>query len=125
MKLIVIDLLVKNENKIIAVTTLTILVISFLYTSNVFAEGNGIIQIQIQGPKIGDNLKISAYTFQNSWEWNDTFTIDNTFVKQVDKVSEDDIVNVCVKDLKEGKESCSSGTFNNNSIVNINIKIGN
>jgi hypothetical protein len=114
----------KNENKVIAVTTLTILAISFLYTSNVFAQGNGVIQIQIQGPKIGDNLKISAYTFQNSWEWNDTFTIDNTFVKQVDKVSDGDIVNVCVKDLKEGKEGCSSGTFNSNSIANINIEVG-
>ena len=114
----------KNENKVIAITTLTILTTSFLYTSNVFAEGNGIIQIQIQGPKIGDNLQISAYTFQNSWEWNDIFTIDNTFVKHVDKVSGGEIVNVCVKDLKEGKEGCSSGTFNSNSIVNINIKIG-
>jgi len=114
----------KNENKVIAVTTLTILAISFLYTSNGFAQGNGVIQIQIQGPKIGDNLKISAYTFQNSWEWNDTFTIDNTFVKQVDKVSDGDIVNVCVKDLKEEKEGCSSGTFNSNSIANINIEVG-
>ena len=61
MKLIVIDLLMKNENKIITVTTLTILAISFLYTSNVFAEGNGVIQIQIQGPKIGDNLQIDVF----------------------------------------------------------------
>ena len=29
------------------------------------------------------------------------------------------------KDLKEGKESCSSGTFNNNNIVNININFDN
>ena len=111
----------KNENKVIVLTTITILAISFLYISKVFAEGNGVIQIQLQGPKIGDNMEISAYTFQNSWKWNDTFTIDNTFVKHVNKVSEGDIINVCVKDLKEGKESCSSGTFNNNNIVNINI----
>jgi hypothetical protein len=113
----------KNKNKAIVIT-LTILTTSFLYTSNVFAEGNGDIQIQIQGPKIGDNLKISAYTFQNSWEWNDTFTIDNTFIKQVYKVTDGDIVNVCVKDLKEDKEGCSSGTFDSNNIANINIKVG-
>ena len=115
----------KNENKVIVLTTITILAISFLYISNVFAEGNGVIQIQLQGPKIGDNMEISAYTFQNSWKWNDTFTIDNTFVNHVNKVSEGDIVNVCVKDLKEGKESCSSGTFNSNNIVNININFDN
>jgi len=114
----------KNENKVIAITTITILSLSLLYTSNVFAEENGVIQIQMQGAKIGDNMEISAYTFQNSWKWNYTFTIDRTFVKQVDKVSEGDIVNVCVKDLKGGKESCSSGTFNSNIIVNINIKFG-
>ena len=114
----------KNENKVIVLTTITILAISFLYISKVFAEGNGVIQIQLQGPKIGDNMEISAYTFQNSWKWNYTFTIDRTFVKQVDKVSEGDIVNVCAKDLKGGKESCSSGTFNSNIIVNINIKFG-
>ena len=43
----------------------------------------------------------------------------------MNKVSEGDIINVCVKDLKEGKESCSSGTFNNNNIVNININFDN
>ncbi|HET8793566.1 MAG TPA: hypothetical protein VFM31_07215, partial [Nitrososphaeraceae archaeon] len=68
----------KNENKVIAITTITILSLSLLYTSNVFAEENGVIQIQMQGAKIGDNMEISAYTFQNSWKWNYTFTIDST-----------------------------------------------
>jgi hypothetical protein len=114
----------KNGNKVIVVATITILAISFLFSSGVFAEENGVIQIQIQGARIGDNLKISAYTFQNSWEWNDTFTIDNTFVKQVNGVSSGDIINVCVINLKDGKEGCSSSTFNSNRIVKINIDIG-
>ena len=54
----------KSGNKVVVVAAITILaIISFLLPSNVFAE-NGVIQIQIQGAGIGDNLKISAYTFQ-------------------------------------------------------------
>ena len=115
----------KNGNKVIVVTTITILAISFLFPSGVFAaEENRVIQIQIHGVRIGDNLKISAYTFQNSWEWNYTLTIDNTFVKKLNGVSIGEIVNVCVINLKEGKEGCSSGTFNSNHIVKIDIDIG-
>ena len=114
----------KSGNKVIVVATITILaIILFLLPSNVFAEENGVIQIQIRGAGIGDNLKISAYTFQNSWEWNDTFTIGDNLVKQVNGVSSGDIINVCVINLKDGKEDCSSGTFNSNGIVEINIDI--
>ena len=115
----------KSGNKVIVVATITILaIILFLLPSNVFAEENGVIQIQIRGAGIGDNLKISAYTFQNSWEWNDTFTIGDNLVKQVNGVSNGDILNVCIINLKDGKEGCSSGTFNSNRIVKINIDIG-
>jgi hypothetical protein len=112
----------KSSQKIIVVTTITILAISFLLSSIVFGE-NGIIQIQLQGAGIGDNLKISAYTFQNSWEWNDTFTISNNLVKQVDDVSIGDVLNLCLINLKEVKEGCSSGTFNSDGIVKINIDL--
>ena len=114
----------KSGHKVIVVATITILAISFLLSSNVFAEENGVIQIQIRGAGIGDNLKISAYTVQNSWEWNDHFTIGDNLVKQVNGVSSGDIINVCVINLKDGKEDCSSGTFNSNGIVKINIDIG-
>ena len=115
----------KSGHKVIVVATITILAISFLLPSNVFAEENGVIQIQIRGAGIGDNLKISAYTFQNSWEWNDTFTIGDNLVKQVNGVSSGDIINVCIINLKDEREGCSSGTFNSNSIVKINIDLGN
>jgi hypothetical protein len=113
----------KNNHKVIVVTTITILLISFLLPSGVFAE-NGIIQIQIRGAEIGDHLKISAYTVQHSWEWNDRFTIGDNLVKQVNGVSSGDILNLCIINLKDGKEDCSSGTFNSNGIVKINIDIG-
>jgi hypothetical protein len=113
----------KNRSqKIIVVTTITILAIPFLFSSIVFAE-NGVIQLQIRGAGIGDNLKISAYTFQNSWEWNDTFTISNNLVKQVDEVSIGGVLNLCVINLQEVKEGCSSGTFNSDGIVKINIDL--
>ena len=112
----------KSGHKVIVVATITILVISFLLPSDVFAE-NGVIQIQIRGAGIGDNLKISAYTAQNSWEWNDTFNIGDNLIKQVNEVSNGDIINVCVIKLKDGKEGCSSGTFNSNRIVKINIDV--
>ena len=115
----------KSGHKVIVVATITILAISFLLSSNVFAEENGVIQIQIRGAGIGDNLKISAYTFQNSWEWNDTFTIGDNLVKQVNGVSSGDIINVCIINLKDEREGCSSGTFNSNRIVKINIDLGN
>ena len=115
----------KSDHKVIVVTTITILTISFLLPSNVFAEEKGVIQIQIRGAGIGDNLEISAYTFQNSWEWNDTFTIDENLVKQVNGVSSGDIINVCIINLKDEREGCSSGTFNSNLIVKINIDLGN
>ena len=115
----------KSGHKVIVVATITILAISFLLSSNVFAEENGVIQIQIRGAGIGDNLKISAYTFQNSWEWNDTFTIGDNLVKQVNGVSSGDIINVCIINLKDEREGCSSGTFNSNGIVKINIDLGN
>jgi hypothetical protein len=115
----------KSDHKVIVVATITILAISFLLTSNVFAEENGVIQIQTRGAGIGDNLKISAYTFQNSWEWNDTFTIGDNLVKQVNGVSSGDIINVCIINLKDEREGCSSGTFNSNRIVKINIDLGN
>ena len=114
----------KSGHKVIVVATITILaIILFLLPSDVFAEENGVIHIEIQGAGIGDNLKISAYTFQDSWEWNDTFTIGDNLVKQVNGVSSEDILNVCVINLKDGKEGCSSGTFNSNRIIKINIDI--
>jgi len=115
--------MMKSGHKVIVVATITILVISFLLPSAVFAE-NGVIQIQIRGAGIGDNLKISAYTAQNSWEWNDTFNIGDNLIKQVNEVSTGDIINVCVIKLKDGREDCSSGTFNSNGIVKINIDVG-
>ena len=116
----------KSGNKVIVVATIKILaIISFLLPSSVFAEENGFIQIQIRGAGIRDNLKISAYTFQNSWEWNDTFTIVDNLVKQVNEVSSGDIINVCIINLKDEREGCSSGTFNSNRIVKINIDLGN
>jgi hypothetical protein len=117
-------LMKRNGKKLIVIAIIAILSISLLFPSSVFAEENGVIQIQIHGSEIGDNLKISAYTFQNSWEWNYTLTIDNTFVKKLNGVSIGEIVNVCVINLKEGKEGCSSGTFNSNHIVKIDIDIG-
>jgi hypothetical protein len=113
----------KNGHIVIVVTTITILVILLLLPSSLFAE-DGVIQIQIRGVEIGDNLKISAYTVQDSWEWRDSFTIGDNLVKEVNGVSNGDIINVCVINLKDGKEDCDSGTFNSNGIVEINVDVG-
>ena len=112
----------KNSHTVIVVTTITILVM-LLLPSSLFAE-DGVIQIQIRGAGIGDNLKISAYTVQDSWEWRDSFTIGDNLVKQVNGVSNGDIINVCVINLKDGKEDCDAGTFNSNGIVEMNIDVG-
>ena len=109
----------KNSHTVIVVTTITILVM-LLLPSSLFAE-DGVIQIQIRGAGIGDNLKISAYTVQDSWEWRDSFTIGDNLVKQVNGASNGDIINV---NLKDGKEDCDSGTFNSNGIVEMNIDVG-
>ena len=114
----------KNGHTVIIVTTITIPLILLFLPSNVFAD-KGVIQIQIRGAGIGDNLKISAYTVQNAWEWNDTFTIGDNLVKQVNGVSSGEIINVCIINLKDEREGCSSGTFNSNGIVKINIDLGN
>jgi hypothetical protein len=113
----------KSYHKVIVVVTITILVTSVLLPTSVFAE-NGVIQIQIRGAGVGDNLKISAYTDRDSWEWRDSFTIGDNLVKQVNGVSIGDIINVCVINLKDGREDCDSGTFNNNGNVKINIDVG-
>ena len=113
----------KSDHKVIVVATITILVTLVLFPSNVFAE-NGVIQIQIRGAGVGDNLKISAYTDQNSWEWRDSFTIGDNLVKQVNGVSTGDIINVCIINFKDGREDCDSGTFNSNGSVEINIDVG-
>ena len=112
----------KSDHKVIVVATITILVTSVLPDS-VFAE-NGVIQIQILCAGLGDNLKISAYTDRDSWEWRDSFTIGDNIVKQVNGVSIGDIINVCVINFKDGREDCDSGTFNNNGSVEINIDVG-
>ena len=113
----------KNYLKVIVVATITIVVTSILLPTNVLAE-NGVIQIQIRGAGVGDNLKISAYTERDSWEWRDSFTIGDNLVKQVNGVSIGDIINVCVINFKDGREDCDSGTFNNNGSVEINIDVG-
>jgi hypothetical protein len=113
----------KRGHKVIIVATITILVTSVLLPSIVFAE-NGVIQIQIRGAGVGDNLKISAYTDRDSWEWRDSFTIGDNLVKQVDGVSTGDIINVCIINFKDGREDCDSGTFNSNGNVEINIDVG-
>ena len=113
----------KSDHKVIVVTTITILVTSVLLPDSVFAE-NGVIQIQILGAGVGDNLKISAYTDRDSWEWRDSFTIGDNLVKEVNGVSIGDIINVCVINFKDGREDCDSGTFNNNGSVEINIDVG-
>ena len=113
----------KSDHKVIVVATITILVTLVLFPSNVFAE-NGVIQIQIRGAGVGDNLKISAYTDRDSWEWRDSFTIGDNLVKQVNGVSTGDIINVCIINFKDGKEDCDSGTFNSNDSVEINIDVG-
>jgi hypothetical protein len=113
----------KSYHKVIVVETITILITSVLLPTSVFAE-NGVIQIQIRGAGVGDNLKISAYTDRDSWEWRDSFTIGDNLVKQVNGVSIGDIINVCVINLKDGREDCDSGTFNNNGNVKINIDVG-
>jgi len=113
----------ESDHKVIVVATITILVTSVLLPDSVFAE-NGVIQIQILGAGIGDNLKISAYTDRDSWEWRDSFTIGDNLVKQVNGVSIGDIINVCVINFKDGREDCDSGTFNNNGSVEINIDVG-
>ena len=110
-----------HEGRVIATTTLLITLILFPYT--VFAE-NGIIQIQIHGAGIGDNLKISAHTDRGSWEWNNTFTIGDNLVKQVNGTSSGDRINVCVINLNDGKEGCNSGTFNSDGSVEVNIDVG-
>ena len=112
----------KSDHKVIVVARITILVTSVLLPASVFAE-NGVIQIQILGAGIGDNLKISAYTDRDSWEWRDSFTIGDNLVKQVNGVSIGDIINVCVINFKDGREDCDSGTFNNNGSVEINIDV--
>jgi len=71
-----------------------------------------------------NDLKISAHTDRDSWEWNDTFTIGDNIVKQVNGISSGDIINVCIINLNDGKESCSSGTFNSNGSVEVNIDVG-
>ena len=113
----------KSDHKVIVLATITILLTLVLFPSNIFAE-NGIIQIQIRGAGVGDNLKISAYTDQNSWEWRDSFTIGDNLVKQVNGVSTGDIINVCIINFKNGREDCDSGTFNSNGSVEINIDVG-
>ena len=113
----------KSDHKVIVVATITILVTLVLFPSNVFAE-NGVIQIQIRGAGVGDNLKISGYTDRDSWEWRDSFTIGDNLVKQVNGVSTGDIINVCIINFKDGKEDCDSGTFNSNDSVEINIDVG-
>ena len=113
----------KSDHKVIVVATIAILVTSVLLPDSVFAE-NGVIQIQILGAGVGDNLKISAYTDRDSWEWRDSFTIGDNLVKQVNGVSIGDIINVCVINFKDGREDCDSGTFNNNGSVEINIDVG-
>src|SRR5688572_5597885 len=113
----------KSDHKVIVLTTITILLTLVLFPSNTFAE-NGVIQIQIRGAGVGDNLKISAYTDQNSWEWRDSFTIGDNLVKQVNGVSTGDIINVCIINFKDGREDCDSGTFNSNGSVEINIDVG-
>jgi len=113
----------ESDHKVIVVATITILVTSVLLPDSVFAE-NGVIQIQILGAGIGDNLKISTYTDRDSWEWRDSFTIGDNLVKQVNGVSIGDIINVCVINFKDGREDCDSGTFNNNGSVEINIDVG-
>ena len=113
----------KSDHKVIVVARITILVTSVLLPVSVFAE-NGVIQIQILGAGVGDNLKISAYTDRDSWEWRDSFTIGDNLVKQVNGVSIGDIINVCVINFKDGREDCDSGTFNNNGSVEINIDVG-
>jgi hypothetical protein len=107
-----------HEGRVIATTTLLITLI--LFPCTVFAE-NGIIQIQIHGAGIGDNFKISAHTYRGTWEWNDTFTIGDNLVKQVNGTSSGDRINVCVINLNDGKEGCTSGTFNSNDSVEVNI----
>ena len=114
--------MIKNYNKVILITT-TLLLMLILLPFTIFAE-NGIIQIQISGAGIGDNLKISAHTDLGSWEWNETFTVGDNLVKQVNGVSIGDIINVCVINFKDGREDCDSGTFNNNGSVEINIDVG-
>lgn len=113
----------KSDHKVIVVAMITILVTLVLFPSNVFAE-NGVIQIQIRGAGVGDNLKISAYTDRDSWEWRDSFTIGDNLVKQVNGVSTGDIINVCIINFKDGREDCDSGTFNSNGSVEINIDVG-
>jgi hypothetical protein len=113
----------KSDHKVIVLATITILLTLVLFPSNIFAE-NGVIQIQIRGAGVGDNLKISAYTDQNSWEWLDSFTIGDNLVKQVNGVSTGDIINVCIINFKDGREDCDSGTFNSNGSVEINIDVG-
>jgi hypothetical protein len=113
----------KSDHKVIVLATITILLTLVLFPSNIFAE-NGVIQIQIRGAGVGDNLKISAYTDQNSWEWRDSFTIGDNLVKQVNGVSTGDIINVCIINFKDGREDCDSGTFNSNGSVEINIDVG-
>jgi hypothetical protein len=113
----------KSDHKVIVLATITILLTLVLFPSNIFAE-NGIIQIQIRGAGVGDNLKISAYTDQNSWEWRDSFTIGDNLIKQVNGVSTGDIINVCIINFKNGREDCDSGTFNSNGSVEINIDVG-
>ena len=113
----------KSDHKVIVLATITILLTLVLFPSNVFAE-NGVIQIQIRGAGVGDNLKISAYTDQNSWEWRDSFTIGDNLVKQVNGVSTGDIINVCIINFKDGRENCDSGTFNSKGSVEINIDVG-
>lgn len=113
----------KSDHKVTVVATITILVTSVLLPDSIFAE-NGVIQIQILGAGVGDNLKISAYTDRDSWEWRDSFTIGDNLVKQVKGVSIGDIINVCVINFKDGREDCDSGTFNNNGSVEINIDVG-
>jgi hypothetical protein len=115
--------MIKNGNKVIVIATTTLLITLILLPSTVFAE-NGVIQIQIRGAGIGDNLKISAQTDRGSWEWNDTFTIGDNLVKQVNGIFSGDIINVCIINLNDGKEDCSSGTFNSNGRVEINIGLG-
>lgn len=42
----------------------------------------------------------------------------------MDEVFSGDILNVCIINLKDNREDCSSGTFNNDGVVKINIDLG-
>ena len=115
--------MVHNVHMVIVVVTIMVLVTLVLFPTNVFSQ-SGDLYIHIRGASLGDNLKVSANTDQDSWGGRDTFIFAEHFYKSVSGVSPGEEINVCLTNFNTGAEDCDSGTFNNNLSADVYVNIG-